>query len=171
MIEYGYCSITVANQDGTWVIRFVSKNYTHLWKSFANRFHLILHADICLFVQLRCDVYPNMALAFNEGAPSGARRRQHASVRSDGTGRGVASPESSPPSRLPCHGVYPTGPPEIREGNVRFRPEFPSLLSHSLRFSLLRKLKSQIFANIPTLLPVSYVMYSQASGSTVWLVH
>ena len=33
----GYCSITVANHSGTWLIRFVSKNYTHPWKDFVNK--------------------------------------------------------------------------------------------------------------------------------------
>jgi len=58
-----YCSITVAKYDETWVIRFVSKNYTYPWKGFANRLHLVLHADVCLFVQTWFDRYPNMTLA------------------------------------------------------------------------------------------------------------
>ena len=38
-----YCSITVANNQLIIIIRFVSKNYTHPWKCFANRLHLVLH--------------------------------------------------------------------------------------------------------------------------------
>ena len=51
MIRRGYCSITVVNYDGTWLIRFVSKNYTHPWKNFANKFCLVLYVYICLFVK------------------------------------------------------------------------------------------------------------------------
>ena len=39
--EDGYCSITIANHRLVTVVRFVAKNYTHPWKVFANRFHLI----------------------------------------------------------------------------------------------------------------------------------
>jgi len=51
MIRRGYCSITVAIHDGTWLIRFVSKSYTHPWKGFANKFRLVLHACIRLLVK------------------------------------------------------------------------------------------------------------------------
>ena len=51
-LEDGYYSITVANYKLITIIRFVSKNCTHLWKSFANKLHLVLHADIRLFVKL-----------------------------------------------------------------------------------------------------------------------
>ena len=43
-LEYGYCSITVANYRLITVIRFVSKSYTHPWKGFANKLSLVLHA-------------------------------------------------------------------------------------------------------------------------------
>ena len=43
-LEYGYCSITVTNHQLITVIRFVVKSYTHSWRDFANRLHLILHA-------------------------------------------------------------------------------------------------------------------------------
>ena len=43
-LEDGYCSNTVANNQLINVIRFVSKSYTHPWKDFANRLHLVLHA-------------------------------------------------------------------------------------------------------------------------------
>ena len=49
MFRRSYCSITVANHDGTWLIRFVSKNYTHLWKDFANKLCLVLYACVRLF--------------------------------------------------------------------------------------------------------------------------
>ena len=48
-LEDGYCSITVANNKLITVIRFVSKSYTHPWKGFANRLHLVLHACEILF--------------------------------------------------------------------------------------------------------------------------
>ena len=43
MIKFDYCSITVVNHDGTWLIRLVSKSYTHLWKNFTNEIRLVLH--------------------------------------------------------------------------------------------------------------------------------
>ena len=51
MIKLSYCSIIVDNYGGTWLIRFVSKNYAHPWKFFANKLRLVLHACICLFVK------------------------------------------------------------------------------------------------------------------------
>ena len=62
MIRCSYCSITVSNHGGTWLIRFVSKNYTHPWKSFANKFRLVLYAYIRLFVKKISRYDPNMAL-------------------------------------------------------------------------------------------------------------
>ena len=41
MIEHGYCSITVANNDETWLIKFVSQISTRLSKGFINKFYLI----------------------------------------------------------------------------------------------------------------------------------
>ena len=61
MIERSHCSITVANYDETWLIRFVSKSYTHMWKSFANKFRLVLHACIRHFVKKISWCHPNMA--------------------------------------------------------------------------------------------------------------
>ena len=43
-LEDSYSSITVANRRLITVIRFVAKSYTHPWKGFANRPHLVLHA-------------------------------------------------------------------------------------------------------------------------------
>ena len=43
-LDDDYCSITVANNRLIIVIRFVAKNYTHPWKSFANKFRLVLYA-------------------------------------------------------------------------------------------------------------------------------
>ena len=60
MIRRDYCSINVANHDGTWLIRFVPKNYTHTWKGFANKLRLILHACIRLFVKFFSWCKPNM---------------------------------------------------------------------------------------------------------------
>ena len=51
-LEDGYCSITVANHQLITIIRFVAKNYTHLWKDFANRLHLAYHPCEILFVAL-----------------------------------------------------------------------------------------------------------------------
>ena len=48
-LEDGYCSITVANHQLITVIRFVSKSYTHPWKGFTNRLHLVLHGCEILF--------------------------------------------------------------------------------------------------------------------------
>ena len=56
-LEDGYCSINVANHQLITVIRFVSKSYTHPWKGFTNRLHLVLYADIRFFVKLWCDLY------------------------------------------------------------------------------------------------------------------
>ena len=66
-LEDGYCSITVANHQLITVIRFVSKNYTHPWKGFANRLRLVLHTCEILFsknVREKFTVYPNTALVF-----------------------------------------------------------------------------------------------------------
>ena len=49
MIKRRYCSITVANYDGTWLIIFISKSYIHPQKFFVNTFYLVLHECICLF--------------------------------------------------------------------------------------------------------------------------
>jgi len=62
MIKRGYCSITVANYDGTWLIRFISKSYIHPQKDFANKFHLVLHACICLFVKKISPTHPKAAV-------------------------------------------------------------------------------------------------------------
>ena len=43
-LEDGHCSITVVNHQLITIIRFISKSYIRLRKSFANRFHLVLHA-------------------------------------------------------------------------------------------------------------------------------
>ena len=48
-LEKCYCSITVENHQLITVIRFIAKNYTHPWKSFANRLYLVLHAWEILF--------------------------------------------------------------------------------------------------------------------------
>ena len=61
MIKSGYCSTTVANYGGTWLIRFVSKNYIHLWKIFKNKFRLVLHACIRFFFEKNFRCEPNMA--------------------------------------------------------------------------------------------------------------
>ena len=52
MIEHGYCSITVDNNDETWLIRFVSKIYTQATFGFKipnskKNFHH-LHGDLNL---------------------------------------------------------------------------------------------------------------------------
>ena len=47
----GYCSVTVTNHSGIWLIRYILKSYTHPWKSFANKLCLVLHACIRLFMQ------------------------------------------------------------------------------------------------------------------------
>ena len=62
MIRSGYCSITVANYGGTWLIRFVSKSYTYPWKSFANKLCLVPYTYICLFVKRIWGWKPNMAI-------------------------------------------------------------------------------------------------------------
>ena len=61
MIKSGYCSTTVANYGGTWLIRFVSKSYIHLWKIFTNKFRLVLHACIRFFFEKNFRCEPNMA--------------------------------------------------------------------------------------------------------------
>ena len=50
-LEDGYCSITVSNLQLITIIRFISKNYIRPWKDFANRLHLVLHAEVRLFVK------------------------------------------------------------------------------------------------------------------------
>ena len=65
MIKSGYCSITVANYDGTLLIRFVSKNYTHPQKDFANKLHLVHHACIRLFLKKNSRSHPNTALVYS----------------------------------------------------------------------------------------------------------
>ena len=45
-----YCSVTVTNHSGIWLIRYILKSYTHPWKSFANKLRLVLHACIRLFM-------------------------------------------------------------------------------------------------------------------------
>ena len=49
-LDNGYCSIIVVNHRLFTVIRFVARSYTHLWRGFANRFYLILHACKIFFV-------------------------------------------------------------------------------------------------------------------------
>ena len=44
--EHTHCSTTVANHQLIIVIRFVAKSYTHSWKDFANRLHLILRVEV-----------------------------------------------------------------------------------------------------------------------------
>ena len=44
-LEDGYCSITIVNHPLITVIRFVAKNYAHPQKGFANKLHLVLHAE------------------------------------------------------------------------------------------------------------------------------
>lgn len=69
-----------------------------------------------------------------EGTQPG--QRQHASVRSDGTGRSVAAPletttgttSASLGSRLPCHGVDVDPPLKHARQSVRFRPGFRSAI-------------------------------------------
>jgi len=64
-LEDGYCRITVANHRLITVIRFVAKSYTHPYKDFANRLHLVhlvLHACQILFsgsVRARKAAQPN----------------------------------------------------------------------------------------------------------------
>ena len=53
-LEDGYCSITVANHRLITIIRFVVKSYTHPWKGFANKLHLVLHALKILFSGIVC---------------------------------------------------------------------------------------------------------------------
>ena len=65
-LEDGYCSITVANHRLITIIRFVVKSYTHLWKGFANKLHLVLHALKILFLGSVCATHcskPNRARA------------------------------------------------------------------------------------------------------------
>ena len=70
MIRHGYRSITVANHDEIWLIRFMSKSYTHPWKSFTNKNRLVLHVCICFFwkifnafIQTRPEIEAAMAEA------------------------------------------------------------------------------------------------------------
>ena len=44
-LEDNYCSITVTNHRLITIIRFIAKSYIHLWKSFVNKFYLVLHAE------------------------------------------------------------------------------------------------------------------------------
>ena len=74
-LENGYYNITVSNNQLIIIIRFVSKSYTHPWKDFANRLHLVLHANVRLFVQTWFDRYPNMAYPFNS-FPGRSRTRR-----------------------------------------------------------------------------------------------
>ena len=53
-LEDGYCSITVANHRLITVIRIVAKSYTHLWKDFANKLRLVLHAYKSFFSGIVC---------------------------------------------------------------------------------------------------------------------
>ena len=75
----GYCSITVINRGGTWLIRFVSKNYTHSWKNFANKFRLVLHACICLFYKVLPNTFyiPVSGGIWSYGWPTGCSRRSN----------------------------------------------------------------------------------------------
>ena len=52
---------SLPNQQLITVIRFVSESYIRPWKSFTNRLHLVLHAEVCLFVKSWRDVFPNAA--------------------------------------------------------------------------------------------------------------
>ena len=61
-LEDGYCSITIANHGLITVIIFVSKSYTHPWKGFTNKFRLLLHACIRLFVKIFSWCKPNTAI-------------------------------------------------------------------------------------------------------------
>ena len=67
-LEDGYCSITVANHQLITVIIFISKSYTHPWKSFANRLHLVLYAEVRCFVKSWQDRLPNTAYMFSLAA-------------------------------------------------------------------------------------------------------
>ena len=49
-LEDGYYSITVANHKLIIVIKFIAQSCTHLWKKFANKFHLVQHACKILFL-------------------------------------------------------------------------------------------------------------------------
>ena len=57
-LEDDYYSITVANHRLITVIRFVAKSYTHLWRGFVNRLHLIFYA---------CEIFSRLACARNTG--------------------------------------------------------------------------------------------------------
>jgi len=50
-LEHGYCSITVANYGLLKLIRFVTQSCTRMWKKFANRLHLVLHASKIIFCE------------------------------------------------------------------------------------------------------------------------
>ena len=67
-----YCSITLANHQLITVIRFIAKSYTHLWKNFTNRFHLVLHAYEILFSRIVCwdfGMGSKQGHACNDGVP------------------------------------------------------------------------------------------------------
>ena len=49
-LEDDYYSIIVTNHRLITIIRFVAKNYIHLWKSFINKLHLVAHALKILFL-------------------------------------------------------------------------------------------------------------------------
>jgi len=61
-LENDYCSITVANHQLISASRFITKSYTHRWKDFANRLHLVFHAEVRCFVKSWQDRLPNTAL-------------------------------------------------------------------------------------------------------------
>ena len=48
-LEDSYCSIAVANHRLIIINRFIAKSYIHLWKSFVNKFYLVLHAEPNMF--------------------------------------------------------------------------------------------------------------------------
>ena len=48
-LEDSYCSIAVANHRLIIINRFITKSYIHLWKSFVNKFYLVLHAEPNMF--------------------------------------------------------------------------------------------------------------------------
>ena len=67
-LEDGYCSITVATHQLITAIIFVSKNYTRLWKGFANRLYLVLHANDILFLKNMCEIYQTRPRMLNPAA-------------------------------------------------------------------------------------------------------
>jgi len=58
---------TVANRQLITDIRFVSKNYTHPWKGFANRLYLVLHANEILFSKNVHQIYQTRPLLLSVG--------------------------------------------------------------------------------------------------------